>query len=150
MFLKPQDLSPFAEIPLDKAQAMIDDAEAKALVIEPKLAQNDQLSATQINAVRALLRDAILRWNDRGSGALTQTSIGQVNVSSDSRSWGQNLFTSREEAQLRSIAAGSANRDKAFMVNMARAGTDNSLDAVLRKRPDLKFQWSLSGGSGAS
>lgn len=104
MFITPDDLAPFAAIPPAKAEAMIEDAEAKAQLLAPALAEGG-LGVVQVAAVRAILRDAILRWNDRGSGALTQTSIGQVQVSNDTRYLTRNLFTQDEVAQLRAISS---------------------------------------------
>lgn len=61
------DLTPFADIDKVKAQAMIDDAIAKAALVAPCIltAEFDKR-----DAAKAILRGAVLRWNDSGSGAL--------------------------------------------------------------------------------
>lgn len=136
MYITPEDLAPFATISEGKAAAMIADAEAKATLAAPALADPSSLSEAQRGQVKAILRDAILRWNDRGSGALTQTSIGQVSVSADTRITSRNLFTAAELDLLRSIAGGS--RGGAFSLDLA-AGA--GMRGELTGRPDLKFQW---------
>lgn len=62
------DLSPFATIETSKARALIEDAVAQAVVIAPCLASDDLDKVTQ-GAARAVLRAAILRWNEIGTGA---------------------------------------------------------------------------------
>lgn len=137
MFITPGDLAPFASIPEAKAEAMIADAEAKALLAAPNLASSD-LTATQVGQVRAILRDAILRWNDRGSGALTQTAVGQVSVSTDTRYSSRNLFTADEVDQLRAITTTDSGGG-AFAVDLAQPQPGAGIDFGLR--PDLRFQW---------
>lgn len=119
MYITPEDLAPFANIPEAKALAMIADAEAKAVIAAPPLGDPAKLTEVQRAQVKAILRDAILRWNDRGSGALTQTSIGQVSVSSDTRSTSRALFTDGELGLLRSIAATGRVGGRAFEVDLA-------------------------------
>lgn len=139
MFIMPDDLAPFATIADAKAAAMIADAEAKALLAAPNLADPD-LTGQQIDQVRAILRDAILRWNDRGSGALTQTAVGQVSVSTDTRYSSRNLFTDDEVNSLRAITAtGDGGGGGAFSVDLAQAQTPAGIDFTLR--PDLRLQW---------
>lgn len=133
MYITPEDLAPFASIPEIKALAMIADAEAKAIIAAPPLGDPAKLTEVQRAQVKAILRDAILRWNDRGSGALTQTSIGQVSVSADTRIASRNLFTAAELDLLRAIAGGDGGG--AFSLDLA-AGA-----GVRTARPDLKFQW---------
>jgi len=71
VWITPTDLAPFADISLEKAQAMIDDAEATAISLVPALT-TVQLTIDQAAGVRAILRRAILRWHEQGSGAFTQ------------------------------------------------------------------------------
>lgn len=65
------DLAPFAEIDDAKAALMIADALARAALIAPCI--NDDDFAYEA-AAKAIIRGAILRWHDSGSGALTQES----------------------------------------------------------------------------
>lgn len=137
-FITPADLAPFATIPQAKATAMIADAEAKALLAAPGLADAD-LTPEQMAQVKAILRDAILRWNDRGSGALTQTSIGQVAISADTRNHARSLFTDDELDLLRSITASGEAGGGAFAIDMGQRDPGTGIDFTLR--PDLRFQW---------
>lgn len=65
------DLAPFATIDPDKAQAMVDDAISQAVVYAPALEDMASLSVVQIAAAKAILRAAILRWNEVGAGGVT-------------------------------------------------------------------------------
>lgn len=78
MFLKLDDLTPFdPNINSDKAAAMIEDAEAQAMIIAPCIADLDETAdALKWKAVRGILRQALLRWNDAGSGAISTTQQG--------------------------------------------------------------------------
>lgn len=71
VFIAPADLAPFAVIESAKATAMIEDAEAMAIEAAPCI--TEEVFAKQA-AVKAILRAAILRWNDSGSGAKTSMS----------------------------------------------------------------------------
>ncbi|MDH6283224.1 hypothetical protein [Prescottella agglutinans] len=66
-FISRDDLEPFAEIDPVKAEAMIEDAEGLALAHAPGIAAVD---FPHRSAVRAILREAILRRHDAGSGAI--------------------------------------------------------------------------------
>ena len=69
----PDDLSPFANIASAKAEAMIDDATGQALTVAPCLAED--LTPVQRKAVKGILRTAILRWNDAGSGGKVSSQL---------------------------------------------------------------------------
>lgn len=86
-FIDPVDLDPFATIDPAKAAAMVADAESRAILTAPCLpglltAPVDEtpeaasLRQAKLDAVRSILRGAILRWNDSGSGAITQQQVG--------------------------------------------------------------------------
>jgi len=68
VFLTPEDLAPFAVIAEDKAEAMIADATAQAVIVAPCL--KEATDAVVLAAVKAVLRAAVLRWQEAGSGAL--------------------------------------------------------------------------------
>lgn len=97
------DLDPFACIDDAKAEAMIDDAVAQAILVAPCLADEDDLDANQQAAVKAVLRGAILRWNDTGSGAFTQQQAGPFQVTHDTRQARRSLFWPSEIEQLEKI-----------------------------------------------
>lgn len=67
------DLAPFADIDDAKAQAMIDDALALAATVAPCILKDTFTSAA---AAKAIIRGAVLRWNEAGSGAVSSKTIG--------------------------------------------------------------------------
>lgn len=112
-----EDLLPFApDIDPVKAAAMIEDAMALALVIAPCIEDDDFAHAS---AAKAILRGAILRWDDSGSGALasTQESAGPFShtTSFDTRQERKNLFTPYEIGQLERLCGTGSG--KVFMVD---------------------------------
>ncbi|WP_193314956.1 hypothetical protein [Georgenia thermotolerans] len=141
-FLVPDDLAAFADIEPVKAQAMIEDAEAMAALAAPCITNPDfAADAALLGALKAILRAAILRWNDTGSGAVTQIGAGSFQQTIDTRSGvRRGMFWPSEIEQLRDLCAkfsGNADDDAAFMVNM----TPDAPVPSLASRPDLWFQW---------
>lgn len=119
--LTPADLAPFADIDPAKAEAMIADAEAMATlaapcITDPTFADDPTLQG----ALVAVLRGAILRWHDAGSGAITQQGAGPFQQTVDTRTTRKGMFWPSEIAQLRDLCArfGELDDDKAFMVDM--------------------------------
>lgn len=104
-YLDPADLEPFAEIDEAKAFAMIEDAVAQAVLVAPCLAAPDDLAEHHRAAVKAVLRGAVLRWNDSGSGALTQQTAGPFSVTYDNRQSRRTLFWPSEIEQLQAICS---------------------------------------------
>lgn len=86
----------------DKAQVMIDDATALAVLAAPCIGEDTFDNA---DAVKAVLRGAILRWNDSGSGALASQTVGPFGQTYDTRSDRRGMFWPSEIAQLRSLCA---------------------------------------------
>src|SRR5688500_13409082 len=87
MFITRTDLEPFAVIAEARADAMIADAESMATLAAPCLPglttapegetpEAEAIRQAKLAAVKAILRGAILRWEDAGSGAV-QTSQEQ-------------------------------------------------------------------------
>lgn len=107
-YIAPSDLVPFAEIDAEKAYAMVEDAEAQAVLAAPCLADDGDLSSHQVAAVKAILRGAILRWNDSGSGAYQQQTAGPFSVAYDTRQARRSLFWPSEIEQLQSICTSLA------------------------------------------
>lgn len=103
-FLEPEDLTPFVNIELVKAEQMIEDSEALAILAAPCVTDNDFLSDTVlVGAVKAILRGAILRWNDTGTGAVTQTGAGSFQQTIDTRSTRRSMFWPSEIDDLRGL-----------------------------------------------
>jgi hypothetical protein len=101
-FLVVEDLAPFATIEAAKANAMIDDAEAMALLAAPCIAADGFAYTT---AVKAILRGAVLRWNDSGSGALQAQQAGPFGQTLDTRQERRGMFWPSEIVSLQSLCA---------------------------------------------
>lgn len=99
-FIKPEDLAPFASIAEAKATAMIEDAEAMAKLVAPCIADTEFAHTA---AVKAVLRGAILRWNDAGSGAVTTQTAGPYSQTYDNRQTRKSLFWPSEIEQLQDL-----------------------------------------------
>ena len=93
----------------------IEDAEAMARLAAPCLASiitDSDLAAT----VRAILRGALMRWRDQGTGVKTsvtkQAGAFQLSETTDNRSWIQTkggIFTADELDDLRRLCSPAAN-----------------------------------------
>ena len=78
IILKPEDIEPFADIPEGKLEAMIADVEAVAVSVAPCIAKPD---FKYKDAAKAILRRALLRWNDTGvSGQVQYESAGPSEI----------------------------------------------------------------------
>ncbi|SDN79168.1 hypothetical protein [Geodermatophilus sp. DSM 45219] len=102
--LVPEDLTPFAQIERAKAVAMIEDALAVAATVAPCITEAD---FTKESAARAILRGAILRWNESGNGGLTtiQQTTDDFNQSKtyDNRQTRRGMFWPSEIQQLQNL-----------------------------------------------
>ena len=106
MFLTTDDLEAFTSIDVVKAQAMIDDAEAMALLVAPCIATPGFAYSA---AVKAILRGAVLRWNDTGTGAAQTLQSGPFAQTLDTRQERRGMFWPSEITQLQGLCAtGSA------------------------------------------
>lgn len=117
------DLEPFAEIELEKAEAMIADALALAAVVAPCTTDPDFAYA---DAAKAILRRAILRWNDAGTGALTQQGAGPFQVTYDNRQPHRSLFWPSEISELQELCRDGDIRGQAFTINTTPADARES------------------------
>lgn len=122
MFITPSDLAAFATIDPAKAEAMIEDAEAMAVLAAPCLSDPEfQGDTAKVAAVKAILRGAILRWDDAGSGALSQHSQTAgpwtESESYDTRTPRRAMFWPTEIAQLRDLCGNSGSSGRAFEVD---------------------------------
>jgi hypothetical protein len=113
-FLTADDLALFATIDTDKAEQMIGDATALAVLAAPCI--KDLTDADGIAAVRAIIRGAILRWNDTGTGAFASRSVGGVAESLDTRQVRRGMFWPSEIEQLRDVC-GSLSTGQAFDID---------------------------------
>lgn len=124
VIIAPEDLAPFAEIEPVKAAAMIEDAVAMAQLVAPCL--RESLDPADQAAVKAILRGAIIRWHDAGSGAFTnqQASLGSASLadSYDNRQTRKAMFWPTEISQLQDLCRNRANT-AAYEINTIAAAT---------------------------
>lgn len=140
MFITPAALVPFATIDAAKAAEMIADAESMAILAAPCLPglitapegetpEAEALRLAKLAAVKAILRGAILRWEDAGSGALQtrQEQIGpfgaQNTVAPLVR---KSMFWPSELEQLQGICS-SGEKGKAYSLDTAPGGASAHL-----------------------
>lgn len=124
LFIFPSDLTPFATIDTAKAEAMIEDAEAMAVLVAPCL--SDLVADDpKRGAVKAILRGALLRWNEAGTGALSarSTTVGPFGESQtlDTRQQRKAMFWPSEIEQLQGLCA-TGEKGKAFSVDTVGGG----------------------------
>lgn len=104
--IEPEDLEPFADIKRVKAEQMIEDAESLAALAAPCLIDPDFLEDDRLRgAAKAIIRGAILRWNDSGSGAVTQAGAGPFQQTVDTRTVRRSMFWPSEVEQLRDLCS---------------------------------------------
>lgn len=101
------DLDAFADdITEAKAREMIADAMAMALFVAPCL-DDPQLTDKKAAAAKAIIRGAILRWHDAGSGALSQkqqtAGVFSQSETFDNRQIRRAMYWPSEIEQLQSI-----------------------------------------------
>ena len=101
--LTPADLTPFAEIDPARAQAMIDDALALAARVAPCILED---TFGYDAAARAILRGAVLRWNEAGTGAMQSQTAGPFGVQMDTRQQRRGMFWPSEISQLQDLCKG--------------------------------------------
>lgn len=101
-FLSVEDLAPFATIDAARAEAMIEDAEAMALLAAPCIAT---IGFVHGAAVKAILRAAVLRWNDTGSGAAQTVQSGPFAQTLDTRQERRSMFWPSEIVALQGLCA---------------------------------------------
>ena len=110
------DLTPFApDIDSAKADAMIADALALAARVAPCILETD---FKYPDAALAILRGAILRWNDTGSGAAVTQQAGPFGQTIDTRQSRRSMFWPSEITDLQSLCQ-ETQQAKAFSVDTA-------------------------------
>lgn len=112
-----EDLTPFACIEPMKAQAMIDDAMATAALHAPCILEDTFVHA---GAAKAIIRSAILRWHDVGSGAFTTEQTGPFSATVDTRVARRGMFTGAELDDLRKLC--SSGSSGAFDIDTISTG----------------------------
>lgn len=97
------DLAPFATIEPAKADAMVASAVAMAATVAPCVVGDDFTDPNKLEAVKSILRDAVLRWNDAGSGAAQTQTAGPFSQTLDTRQQRRGMFWPSEIEQLQGL-----------------------------------------------
>jgi len=118
-FIDPSDVQRFAsDLTEPVAEAMIEDAEAMAVLVAPCLADLGEDDPKR-GAVKAILRAAILRWHEAGAGSV-QTEVAGPFSKTVQYQGRRSMFQPAEIQQLQGLCA-SAGAGKAFAVDTAPA-----------------------------
>ena len=116
LVLTPADLKNFATIAEAKAKDMIDDAVGTAFIHAPCILADDFAPAKR-KAAKAIIRGAILRWNEAGTGAIkTQSSLSYAQTVDDRQPRKVMFFPSELDA-LRRICRGDDDTGGAFSID---------------------------------
>ncbi|OZF05244.1 hypothetical protein CH302_01065 [Rhodococcus sp. 15-2388-1-1a] len=110
------DIRPFVQnLDEAKAELMIADviAAASAPKVAPCIVDEEFLYPAQ---AKAILRSAVLRWNDSGTGAVTQMSAGPFQGTIDNRTERKRLLWPSEIADLRELC-GLTKTGRAFTID---------------------------------
>jgi hypothetical protein len=139
--MTPGDLTVFAPN-LDEAQALVMIADALAMAAEVAPCILDE-EFEKVAAAKAILRGAILRWHDSGSGAITQVSGGPFQQTVDTRTARRSMFWPTEIADLQKLC-GTARSGRAFSVDTTPPAplASNPLFGALVNGPD---DWAPGG-----
>lgn len=117
------DLLLFAPgIDQEKAAAMIETALARAARVAPCI-RDTTLSADNAEAAKGIIRDAILRWNESGAGAVQQQTAGPFSQTIDTRSPRRSLFWPSEIEELQAICRDHAGSEPAGAFSIDTVGT---------------------------
>ena len=117
-FIVEADLAPFATIDAAKATEMVADAEAQAILIAPCLpglltVPVDEtvaalaLRTAKLAAVKSILRGAILRWDEAGTGAVQTEVTGPFSKTTQYQAR-RGMFWPSELTQLQDICKDTA------------------------------------------
>ncbi|OBK56331.1 hypothetical protein A5656_19665 [Mycobacterium gordonae] len=117
--LTPADLCPFATIASAKAEQMIEDALGMAEVVAPCITKPE---FAHRRAAKAILRGAILRWNEAGNGAATTKTAGIYGQTVDTRQPRKAMFFPSEIEQLQKLCRSDGDAGGAYFVDLLPRG----------------------------
>lgn len=123
-FIDPSDIAPFATIDSAKLEAMIEDAESMAVLAAPCLGDPDpdpELTDAQKAAVKAVLRGAILRWDEAGTGIRQSITTGPFGETTDTTQQRKGMFWPSEITNLQGICS-RGDSGKAFSIDTIGVG----------------------------
>jgi hypothetical protein len=116
-FLYADDLAPFVpDIDPAKAEAMIEDAEAMAALLAPCITDP---GFTAAGALKAILRGAVIRWHEAGTGALQAQTAGPYSQTYDTRQERRGMFLTSEIYALQGLC--SSGNQGVYTVSIAGA-----------------------------
>lgn len=110
------DLKPFATIAEPKAKAMIEDAIGTAIIHAPCILAPD-FPAAKRAAAKAILRGAVLRWNEAGTGAVQSQSSLSYSQTIDTRQPRKVMFFPSEVDALRRLCRPDTDTGGAFSID---------------------------------
>lgn len=133
-FIQPEDLAPFASIEAAKAAAMIADAESQAILTAPCITglstapegetpEAAALRQAKLDAVKSILRAALLRWEEAGSGVIQTEVTGPFSKTSQYQGR-RAMFWPSEITDLQGICKDPA-AGKAFNIDTVGADTEH-------------------------
>jgi hypothetical protein len=101
---------------------MIVDAEALAMLAAPCLADPSALTEAQFAAAKALLRGAVMRWSDTGTGVRQTEAAGTLSQTTDTTMSRRGMFWPSEITSLQAICS-DGESGKAFAVDTISGST---------------------------
>jgi hypothetical protein len=118
--LVPADFNEFAStVSTEKRQQMIDDALGLALFHAPCIATSEFAHRA---AAKAIVRGAILRWIEAGSGAVVTQSTMSYGQTIDTRQPRRGMFYPSEIADLKRLCGAADDTGGAFNIDTLPAG----------------------------
>jgi hypothetical protein len=130
------DLSAFATIPKAKADEMIEDALGQAEIFAPCIFED---SFAKQRAAKSILRGAILRWNEAGTGAIVGQSAGIYGQTVDTRQPRRAMFYPSEIDALRKLCRSDDDTGGAFAIDLLPRTP--RVSARQRFECDLETSW---------
>lgn len=115
--LTPADLKEFATITYAKAQDMIDDALGVAFIYAPCVLADDFAPAKR-KAAKAIIRGAILRWIEAGTGSVQTQSSMSYSQTLDTRQPRKVMFLPSELDALRRLCRSDDDTGGAFAIDL--------------------------------
>lgn len=110
------DLSPFApDINATKAALMIEDAIATAAMVAPCIV-DAELPQAQERAAKAIIRGALLRWHESGTGAIVSQAAGPFSTTIDTSKVRRSMFWPSEITDLQRVCQ-QYKRGRAFTID---------------------------------
>ena len=116
LYLQPEDFTALVELDPERLVILIDDAETFATMptVAPALANPESLTTQQRTQVKTILRRAVVRESDSGTGAKVQEAAGPYSYTVDtSRANSVSFLTEEEEDALR-VIVGLVKSNQAF------------------------------------